>query len=121
MSADPRRIRPILEKLAAYWFAHPELRLGQILGNLSPSPTPPDGVFDVYYLPDEELERALVGVLSPTVAGFAHHEVPGLRRQANCRARTFEDGPDAADCACRGTPRQAGCAAAGCGFCRAAS
>lgn len=32
-----------------------------------------------------------------------------------------EDGPDDPDCPCRATPGQRSCAAAGCGFCRAAT
>lgn len=34
---------------------------------------------------------------------------------------TADAGPDDPDCPCRATPRQAECAAAGCGFCRAAA
>jgi hypothetical protein len=34
--------------------------------------------------------------------------------------RGDEDGPHDSDCACRGTPAEAACAAAGCGFCRSA-
>lgn len=30
---DPERIPEILDFLADYWLAHPDLRLGQIIGN----------------------------------------------------------------------------------------
>jgi hypothetical protein len=34
---DPRRIDPIIERLRAYWLANPDLRLGQIVVNATPS------------------------------------------------------------------------------------
>ena len=35
MTRDPDRIGPLLGALEAYWFAHPDLRLGQIIGNIA--------------------------------------------------------------------------------------
>lgn len=32
---DPERIPRVLSKLALYWQEHPDLRLGQILGNFN--------------------------------------------------------------------------------------
>lgn len=49
---DPRRIQPILELLAAYWMANPELRLCQLLANCFPGR-------DIYYYEDDVLEAAL--------------------------------------------------------------
>ena len=31
---DPERIGPVLAELGEYWVRHPDLRLGQIMGNL---------------------------------------------------------------------------------------
>ena len=46
---NPRRIHRILAKLQAYWEAHPDLRVGQIVSNAAPDK-------DVFYIEDEVLE-----------------------------------------------------------------
>ena len=55
---DPARIDRILDKLKIYWHKNPDLRLGQLVYNLSPV----DPVIlrsDVFYLEDNKLEEAL--------------------------------------------------------------
>jgi hypothetical protein len=36
---DPKRIQRIINLLHAYWVKYPDLRLGQIIGNATPSKT----------------------------------------------------------------------------------
>jgi uncharacterized protein YihD (DUF1040 family) len=45
---DPKRISEVLQALSIYWYQHPDLRLGQLLGN-----------FDVSYYTEDDviLER----------------------------------------------------------------
>jgi uncharacterized protein YihD (DUF1040 family) len=51
MARDPKRIDRVLGKLRAYWHAHPDLRLGQILGNAA--------ITSAYYMEDEAFEAYL--------------------------------------------------------------
>lgn len=60
---DPARIDPIIEELRAYWKAHPDMRLGQIISNALPRNAP--GVrqwnaelpepLDPFYVEDDDL------------------------------------------------------------------
>lgn len=52
---DPNRIRRILPKVEALWSLQPDLRLGQLLVNL----TPGHMGNDPFNLEDEELENIL--------------------------------------------------------------
>ena len=47
---DPERIPKVLEVVRRYWEKYPDLRLGQLVANMSSSP---------YYLEDEDLVRRL--------------------------------------------------------------
>ncbi len=49
---DLKRIEPILSRIRALWLTHPDLRLGQLIGN---------AIFDedLYYLEDDEFVEAL--------------------------------------------------------------
>ena len=47
---NPNRIQPILDRLRKLWEAHPELRLGQLIGNVFDYSSKPD----IYYFEDEE-------------------------------------------------------------------
>lgn len=49
---DPERIPRVLGKLALLWEASPDLRLGQLLVNLTGSPDP-------FYVEDDRLESAI--------------------------------------------------------------
>jgi uncharacterized protein YihD (DUF1040 family) len=51
---DPKRIHRVLELLQTYWESHPDLRLGQLILNITPSRfnTP-------YYMEDDVLEMSL--------------------------------------------------------------
>jgi len=49
---DPARIPRMLEKLALLWESEPDLRLGQIIVNLTGSPNP-------FYVEDDRLESAI--------------------------------------------------------------
>jgi hypothetical protein len=49
---DVNRIRPLMERLIAVWERHPDLRLGQIVSNASPSR-------DSFNIEDEALIRAI--------------------------------------------------------------
>lgn len=54
---DPKRIDRIINKLRAYWQSQPDLRLGQIVHNLTPDP---DGFSDeIFYIEDDRIEEAL--------------------------------------------------------------
>lgn len=49
---DPKRIDRILGKLRSVWHAFPDLRLGQLLANMSSDA-------DGFYTEDDEIESAL--------------------------------------------------------------
>ncbi len=55
---DPKRIKPIIKKLEAYWEKNPDLRLGQIIANCVRAY---DGRLncDPFYLEDDELLEGL--------------------------------------------------------------
>ena len=67
---DPARIPRLLALLSQYWLVHPDLRLGQIIGNFTPTrkstaqddmgeyPTSWPG--DPYYVEDDVIEKALL-------------------------------------------------------------
>ena len=58
---DPARIDRICALLRAYWHAHPDLRLGQIVGNFTP-PNQWDSRMrgNSYYVEDDIIEAALL-------------------------------------------------------------
>lgn len=55
---NPDRIPRLLSLLSRYWQAHPDLRLGQIVGNLTPRRHDGDPGW-TYYVEDDVLEAAL--------------------------------------------------------------
>lgn len=57
---DPARIQKVLSALEHYWRRHPQLRLGQIVGNLSRG-------IDPYNIEDDELLLRLERELSAPV------------------------------------------------------
>jgi len=59
---DPKRIDRVLELLAKYWHAEPDLRLGQIVGNFTPRVRTSVGGSepgDSYCVEDDVIEAAL--------------------------------------------------------------
>ena len=89
---DPARIDRICDLLRAYWHAHPDLRLGQIVGNFTPGridahgrPTGEPG--ESYYVEDDIIEAALV------------EATPRLPVCPDCGCG-WEDGTYDMDCAC---------------------
>lgn len=58
MMRDPKRIKPILNKLEEYWIKNPDLRLGQIIANCVREY---DGRLncDPFYIEDEDLIAGL--------------------------------------------------------------
>ena len=83
-------------------------------------------------IPDEAkcLDCGELVVLTPDQKAAAHADkarIDAIVRRSNERVEhsdhgrgTEDDGPDEPDCACCATDKQAVCAEAGCGFCRAA-
>lgn len=55
---DPNRIPRIVEKLRALWLAHPDLRLGQIVVNATPSG------LDTFYAEDDKIEEGIDALLA---------------------------------------------------------
>ena len=53
---DPNRISKVLKELNTYWCNYPDLRLGQILSNMSYELS---GRNDPFYLEDDELLEEL--------------------------------------------------------------
>ena len=49
---DPKRIRPIIEKLALAWEQNPDMRLGQLINSLSDH-------IDVFYIEDDKLDDTI--------------------------------------------------------------
>jgi hypothetical protein len=64
MARDPARIPAVLERLGKLWKRYPQLRLGQLIGNV----VEPDSN-SLYYVEDEELITRLE-------AGYAKIENP---------------------------------------------
>ena len=53
---DPARIRPLLDRLAAIWESHPDLRLGQLLqGGFARD-------YDLFYTEDDKLISTLESI-----------------------------------------------------------
>lgn len=52
---DPERIDEVLDELEEYWKDHPDLRLGQIIGNIAQE----SGFDDAYYMEDGTVIRYL--------------------------------------------------------------
>jgi len=79
MTRDPSRIDPILARLAAYWHAHPDLRLGQIVVNAVKAPWPrvADAV-DVYSIEDDKLAAAFPEAPSADGAMFTPDQIDSL-------------------------------------------
>ena len=53
MPRDPQRINPTLNIIRNIWYKFPELRLGQLLTNITPAGK------DLFYLEDDELIERL--------------------------------------------------------------
>lgn len=60
---DPKRITRIVWKLWRYWRTYPDLRLGQLIVNLT---SVTERGFDPFFLEDDKLEAALDAMLPPT-------------------------------------------------------
>lgn len=54
---DPNRIDPMLELIREVWKAHPDLRLGQLIINLSDTS---NGKPELFYLEDDEFARRIL-------------------------------------------------------------
>ena len=49
---DPKRIDVILQEISAIWHKYPDMRLGQLIGNILEGPS-------LYYVEDDSLVKAL--------------------------------------------------------------
>ena len=49
---DPKRIDVILQEISAIWHKYPDMRLGQLIGNVLEGPS-------LYYVEDNSLVKAL--------------------------------------------------------------
>jgi uncharacterized protein YihD (DUF1040 family) len=58
---NPARIQLVLAKIQAAWVKNPDLRLGQLISNLTPYGQ------DVFYIEDDELVKDLPEVPLPEV------------------------------------------------------
>jgi len=58
VARDPYRISRILDLLRKYWAHHPDLRLGQLVGDFA-GHNSSGGRMDSYYLEDDLLEQRL--------------------------------------------------------------
>lgn len=61
---DPNRIDKIIGLLRKYWWAHPDLRLGQLVSNLTPARYQRESdaglkMLDPYHVEDTEWEEIL--------------------------------------------------------------
>lgn len=56
---DKARIKTLLAAIEAYWAAHPDLRLCQLLSNVAASYSGWLGGNDLYYMEDSDLQEAL--------------------------------------------------------------
>ncbi len=59
---DPERIPAVLEAIKTFWVNHPDMRLGQIIGNASYEAM---GDPDPFYVEDEDLVKALPDMECP--------------------------------------------------------
>lgn len=55
---DPARINRIVEKLRAFWLAHPDFRLTQLIDSAAHTGSD-KSVSDVYFVEDDATERGL--------------------------------------------------------------
>ena len=51
---DPKRIDTMLQVLEYYWKQNPDMRLGQLIGNIARDP-------ELYYMEDDKLMRRIIG------------------------------------------------------------
>ena len=51
---DPKRIDTVLQVLEYYWKQNPDMRLGQLIGNVARDP-------ELYYMEDDKLMRRIIG------------------------------------------------------------
>lgn len=58
---DPKRIKPVLEKLQVYWENNPDLRLGQIISNFSRMA---GYSADSFYVEDDIMDEVITNVLN---------------------------------------------------------
>lgn len=65
MARDPERIDRIIALLWTYWKLNPDLRLGQMVMNLSP--TNGSGEKITYHVEDHTLEQELMGIMDANV------------------------------------------------------
>ena len=52
---DPKRIDVILQEISTIWYKYPDMRLGQLIGNVLEGPS-------LYYVEDDSLVKALKDV-----------------------------------------------------------
>jgi uncharacterized protein YihD (DUF1040 family) len=53
---DPKRIEKLLQLIRCYWEVYPDLRLGQLIHNM----TPMNHIDDIYQLEDDVLAEQLL-------------------------------------------------------------
>lgn len=68
---DPRRIQPMLDKLARLWYSNTDLRMGQLIENVfhdaMVGPLGPDGEVEhrcIYHIEDDKAEGMLDDAIS---------------------------------------------------------
>lgn len=76
---DPARIDRMLAVLKDYWHRYPDLRLGQIISNMTPDHQ------DIFYIEDEPIEAALRKMLADPAA--VEPRIGGQVHPQNCAVR----------------------------------
>ena len=56
---DPKRIDEVLNRLKKLWKTYPDLRLGQLIVNITYNPDDPNASNDLFYLEDDKFIVAL--------------------------------------------------------------
>lgn len=59
MARDPKRIDEVLNRLKRLWVTYPDLRLGQLIVNITYNLDDPNAANDLFYLEDDDFIAAL--------------------------------------------------------------
>ena len=66
---DPKRIDVILQEIGAIWHKYPDMRLGQLIGNVLEGPS-------LYYVEDDSLVKALKDMYESDTVTFEVRRMP---------------------------------------------
>ena len=84
MPRDPSRIKPIMDKLEAYWLKNPDLRLGQVIYVLSEELFKKNKCMDIFFPEDGEWGEILGGLLGELIPSHKSDECHTIHPSKGC-------------------------------------